>query len=60
MADLTRKLQAKNVKEGLGDTEVAKAILKIMVKSKKWQDHKKNLANCQRVITDKSSDHRHQ
>lgn len=50
MPDLTKKLQEKKLKENLSDEEVAKAILKVMVKSKKWKDHAKMHQNAELVI----------
>ncbi len=50
MADLVRTIKAKTLKESLSDEEVAKAILKVMVKSKKWQEHAKQHQNAELVI----------
>ncbi len=50
MTDLVKKLRGKSLKDSLNDEEVAKAILKVMVKSKKWQEHAKQHANAELVI----------
>ena len=50
MGDLVKKLQSRKLREGLSDVEVAKAILKVMQKSKQWKNHAKLHKDAELVI----------
>ncbi|MFA4886683.1 MAG: hypothetical protein WC595_00580 [Candidatus Nanoarchaeia archaeon] len=48
--DLVKRLKEKSLKKSLSDEEVAKAILKVMLKSKQWKDHAKSHARAELSI----------